>query len=433
MGAVRPRPPNLPMPEDGPDGPDSTDPEPAGGPRPLAWSGVSDKRSYYRLFAAYGLALFGTGIATVALALLAFDLSGDDSGTILGTALSIKMLAYVVAAPISAALTERLPRKELMIALDLVRAGSLCLLPFATTSGQIFGLVFVFALASATFTLVYMTVVPYLLGNAEDYARSLGRSRIASELDGAIGPMLAAGLLVVATVTGVFIIAALAFLVSALLVWQANLPRHTTRREGGFLRKALRGPRLFVAEPQFRAILALDVAMALATAMVMVNTVVIVQGMFDRDVEDAAMAFFIFGAGSVAGALVVSATLSRVPERVVMLGGACLITLALLAGTLADFAATLLLIWAALGVGVALALTPASYVIRRVAPPEDLQTLFAAQFSITNICLLVAYSAAGWAGAELGIPATFLLFAALTAAATLMAFRLWPGQPSTGA
>jgi predicted MFS family arabinose efflux permease len=400
-------------------------PQGTGTPGSLAWSGVSDKRSYYRLFAAYVLALFATGIATVALALLAFDLSGDDSGGILGTALSIKMLAYVVAAPISAALTERLPRKELLIALDLIRAGSLCLLPFATTSGQVFGLVFVFALASATFTLVYMTVVPYLLGNAEDYARSLGRSRIASELDGAIGPMLAATLLVVASVTGVFIIAAAAFIVSALLVWRANLPRHTTRSEGGFLGKALRGPKLFLAEPQFRAILALDVAMALASAMVMVNTVVIIQGMFDLDVDAAATAFFVFGAGSVAGALVISATLSRISEHLVMLGGAILITLALLAGSIADKLLSLGVIWAALGLGVALALTPASWLIRRVAPPEDLQTLFAAQFSITNICLLIAYSAAGWAGTELGIPATFLMFAGAAGLATLAAAWLW--------
>ena len=401
-----------------------------GAPGSLAWSGVSDKRSYYKLFAAYVLALFATGIATVALALLAFDLSGDESGGILGTALSIKMLAYVIAAPISAALTERLPRKELLIALDLIRAGSLCLLPFATTSGQVFGLVFVFALASATFTLVYMTVVPYLLGNATDYAQSLGRSRIAAELDGAIGPMLAAGLLVVASVSGIFIISAAAFIVSALLVWRTNLPRHTTAREGGIFAKALRGPRLFLAEPQFRAIIALDVAMALATAMVMVNTVVIVQGMFDLDVDAAATAFFVFGAGSVAGALVISATLSRISERVVMLGGATLITLALLAGSIADKLLTLGVIWAALGLGVALALTPASWVIRRVAPPEDLQTLFAAQFSITNICLLIAYSAAGLVGTELGISATFLVFGAAAGLATLAAAWLWPDRRS---
>jgi predicted MFS family arabinose efflux permease len=408
-----------------------SDPERAAAPGSLSWSGVSDKRSYYRLFAGYVLALFATGIATVALALLAFDLSGEESGAILGTALSIKMLAYVVAAPISAALTERLPRKELLIALDLIRAGSLCLLPLATSEGQVFILVFVFALASATFTLVYMTVVPYLLGNAEDYAKSLARSRIASELDGAIGPLLAGALIVVASVTGVFVIAAAAFLVSALLVWQANLPRHTTRSAGGFLAKALRGPRLFLAEPQFRAILALDVAMALASAMVMVNTVVIIQGVFDLDVDAAATAFFVFGAGSIAGALVVSATLARIPERWVMLGGGALIAVALLTGAVADKLVTLAAVWVLLGVGVALALTPASYVIRRVAPPEDLQTLFAAQFSITNICLLVAYSAAGWAGTELGIPATFLLFGVLTAAATLLAYLVWPTQPSS--
>jgi hypothetical protein len=109
-----------------------------------------------------------------------------------------------------------------------------------------------------------------------------------------------------------------------------------------------------------------------------------------------------------------------------------LITLALLTGAIADKLPTLALIWAALGVGVALALTPASWVIRRVALPDDLQTLFAAQFSITNICLLVAYSAAGWAGAELGIGLTFLLFGTAAGVATLIAAWLWPRRPSTG-
>jgi predicted MFS family arabinose efflux permease len=242
--------------------------------------------------------------------------------------------------------------------------------------------------------------------------------------------MLAAALLVVVPSRGVFVIAALAFLVSAYLVWQAQLPRHTTRSERGFMAKALRGPRLFLAEPQFRAILALDVAMALATAMVMVNTVVILQGFYDQDVESAALAFFVFGAGSIVGAILVSRTLPRLPERLVMLGGAVLIMVAFLVGAFADFAATFLIIWAALGFGVALALTPASFLIRRVAPPEDLQTLFAAQFSITNICLLVAYSAAGWAGAELGVTWTFLLFAALAGLATAAAAWLWARQTS---
>ncbi|WP_448630867.1 hypothetical protein [Cellulomonas soli] len=54
---------------------------------------------YRRLFVAQVVALAGTGLATVALGLLAYDLAGPRAGAVLGTALAIKMVAYVVVAP----------------------------------------------------------------------------------------------------------------------------------------------------------------------------------------------------------------------------------------------------------------------------------------------------------------------------------------------
>tara|TARA_Y100000814_G_C12095291_1_gene321615 strand:+ start:417 stop:569 length:153 start_codon:yes stop_codon:yes gene_type:complete len=42
---------------------------------------------YRRLFLAQITSLLGTGLATVALALLAWDLAGDRAGAVLGTAL----------------------------------------------------------------------------------------------------------------------------------------------------------------------------------------------------------------------------------------------------------------------------------------------------------------------------------------------------------
>ncbi len=398
----------------------------------LGWSGVSDKRSYYKLFFGYVIALFATGIATVALALLAFDLAGDESGAVLGTALSIKMLAYVVAAPVAAALTERMQRKRLLVALDLIRAASLGLMPFVTGVATIYALVFVFALASATFTLVYMSIVPYLLGDETDYARSLARSRIASELDGAISPMLAAGLLLVAAASGLFVIATLAFLVSAALVWSARLPRQLAVHDGGVWASVLRGPRLFLAVPEFRGVIALDVAVALASAMVMVNTVVIVQGHLDLGTRAVAWAFLAFGVGSILGAAALPQVLPRIADRRVMMAGAVLMTAGLAAGIFLAGLTGLLLLWGVIGLGATLALTPASYLIRRLAPPSDLQTLFAAQFSIASICLLVAYSLAGLVGAALGLPATFALMAAGSALATLAATRLWPASAARG-
>ena len=67
--------------------------------------------AYRRLFSAQVVALIGTGLLTVALGLLAFDLAGGDAGIVLGIALTIKMLAYVGVAPVVSALTSHIPRK----------------------------------------------------------------------------------------------------------------------------------------------------------------------------------------------------------------------------------------------------------------------------------------------------------------------------------
>ena len=395
----------------------------------LAWSGVSDKRSYYKLFSGYVLALFATGMATVALALLAFDLEGQDSGTVIGTALSLKMLAYVLVAPVIIIVTERLPRKQLLITLDLLRATSLLLLPFVSHAWQVYVLVFVFAAASATFGFAYLAIVPYLLGSEQHYTQSLARSRIASELEGPVSPLLAAGMLLVLSSAGVFVVAALAFLLSAGLVNAAKLPQRLSVRSEGVWSKLVRGPQLFVRIPAFRAVIALDLAVALATAMVMVNTVLIVQGLFHLQRDATAFAFFAFGAGSILGAVLLPLVLARIEERRIMLAGAVLLTAGLAVGTLQSSLFGLLALWAVLGFGVAWALTPATYLIRRLAAPADLQTLFAAQMSIANGCLLVAYPVAGWLGATIGLPMTFLVLGICAAVSTWCAAMMWPAGP----
>lgn len=53
--------------------------------------GILKHRTYRHLFLAQVVALLGTGLATVALSLLAFDLAGDEAGQVLGTAMAIKM------------------------------------------------------------------------------------------------------------------------------------------------------------------------------------------------------------------------------------------------------------------------------------------------------------------------------------------------------
>lgn len=403
----------------------------ADGERPLPWSGTADRASYYRLFAAYVMALFATGVATVALALFAYALAGEDAGTVLGTALSLKALAYVAGAPVAAVLTMHMRRKPLLIALDLLRAGSLLLLPFVTAPWQIFVIVFVFALASAVFTQVYQTVVPYLLARRDDYSRSLARSRIASELETSLSPLLAAGLLVVVSAQNVFVTMALMFLLSSWLIGRTALPGRLAEPGGRFLSRVLRGPRLFLATPDLRGLIALDVVVACVTAMVMVNTVVLVQGEFGLERRAAAIAFAAFGLGAIIGAITLIPSLRVLPERAIMLTGATLGCLGLAGGALlATSYHGLLLVWLVLGLGTSVALTPATFLIRRIARPRDSQLLFAAQLALANGFLLLGYSAAGWLGAEFGMTVTFLILGLAATLGTVAAGTLWP--PSSG-
>jgi MFS family permease len=100
-------------------------------------------RTYRHLFCAQVIALIGTGLATVALGLLAFQVAGENAGAVLGTALAIKMLAYVGVAPVAAAFAERLPRRIMLVSLDLVRCGVAICLPFVSEVWQIYVLIFI--------------------------------------------------------------------------------------------------------------------------------------------------------------------------------------------------------------------------------------------------------------------------------------------------
>ncbi|MFC9289493.1 MFS transporter, partial [Streptomyces sp. NPDC057052] len=242
---------------------------------------VLRNRSYRHLFAAQVVALVGTGLATVALGLLAYDIAGADAGSVLGTALAIKMVAYVAIAPAVGALADGLPRKALMLSADLTRAGVALLLPFVDQVWQVYVLVFVLQSASAAFTPAFQAVVPEVLPEERDYTRALSMSRLAYDLESLFSPALAAALLSVITYNRLFTGTALGFLASAALVVSAVLPPVRPARAGGARARAAAGTRLFRTVPALRALLALNLAVAAASATVTVNTVVYVRDFLD--------------------------------------------------------------------------------------------------------------------------------------------------------
>ena len=390
-------------------------------------------RTYRHLFAAQVVALLGTGLATVALGLLAYDLAGENAAMVLGTVFTIKMVAYVGIAPIAGAFASRVNRRAFLVSLDLVRGGVALCLPFVTEVWQVYILIFLLQSASAAFTPTFQATIPDVLPDEARYTRALSLSRLAYDLENIVSPMLAGLLLAVVSYNSLFLGTVVGFAASAVLVVSVLLPSPKPSEPRGIYDRTTRGIRIYLATPRLRGLLALNLAAASAGAMVLVNSVVLVRSTLGMDGSALAWTLFAFGAGSMIAALLLPRVLDRVPDRPVMVVGAALMvmTLVALAGAVAALGlawSALLAAWLLVGLGYSAVLTPSGRLLRRSAHAEDRPALFAAQFALSHGCWLVTYPLSGWLMTRFGPVVALGVLAAFASAGIVAALRLWPGE-----
>src|SRR5918999_3116050 len=388
--------------------------------------------TYRRLFAAQVVALAGTGLTTIALTLLAYDLAEDGAGAVVGIALALKMVVYVSGAPVIPALAGRLPRRRLLVALDVLLAGSVVGMLFVTEVWQVYVLIVLVNACSAGFTPTFQATIPEVLTDEPTYTRALSLSRIAYELESLLSPMLAAALLAFVSYDGLFAANGVAFLCSAALVLSTALPASRPAATGESRRRQITaGTRRYLATRRLRGLLALNVAVAAASAMVIVNTVIYVRDEFGRDAGDVAWALGASGAGAMLAALLLPRLLDRVPDRAVMLNGGGVLAAGLALAAAVDGFSALLGVWFALGVGLSTVQTPIGRIVTRSGTSDERPALFAAQFSLSHACWLATYPIAGVLGSVIGLTATASVLAGVAAGAVLVAGLVW--RADTGA
>ena len=391
-------------------------------------------RTYRHLFLAQVIALIGTGLATVALGLLAFEIAGADSGAVLGTAMAIKMIAYIGVAPVVGAYASRLPRRAFLVAMDMVRGLVALALPFVDQVWQIYVLIFVLQSASAGFTPTFQATIPDILPEEKDYTRALSLSRLAYDMESLLSPMLSAALLTLVNFHWLFGGTSVGFAVSALLVISVALPRSTAVAPlGGIWARTTIGALIYLKTPRLRGLLAITLAAAAASAMVIVNTPVLVRAALGLGQREVALTLAAFGGGSMLCALALPRLLDRVADRKVMLAGAALLllVLVLLAAfwgmhTEPNFWAFMLAAWLLLGIGYSATVTPGGRLLRKSSGSENRPALFAAQFALSHVCWLIAYPLTGQVGALAGFGAAFAVSAVLAAVGTIIALLIWP-------
>jgi MFS family permease len=388
-------------------------------------------RDYRRLFSAQIIALFGTGLATVALGLLAYDLAGPRAGAVLGTALTIKMLMYVVVAPLAAAYAERLPRRTFLAMLDLVRAVVVLALPFITEIWQIYVLIALLQAASAAFTPTFQAVIPDIVADESDYTRALSASQVAYTMESMLSPVLAALALTFMSFNWLFVGTSIGFAASAVLVLTTRIPNARPSAHADAWDRVVSGIKLFAVSPRLRGILAFNMVAAASGAIVVVSTINYVRDVLEGSQVDVAWTLAASGGGTLLVALALPRALDRLADRAVMsAGAAALVVGAAAAVTLSatgirSLAATGA-VWVLIGGGLALINTPIGRVLRQAVPPEALPQVFAAQFSLSHIAWLITYPIAGYVGTAAGFTATWSILAALAISGSAAALILWP-------
>jgi len=392
------------------------------------------KPAFRHLFSAQITSLIGTGLTTVALSLLAYDLAGDDAGRVLGSILVLKMVAYLVIAPVAGGMAHLLPRRMWLVGLDVLRAGIVLCLPFVDQVWQIFVLVFVVNAASAAFTPVFQAIIPEILPDEKAYTKGLSYARLAYDLENLASPALAAALLVVWSFDSLFLANSLTFAISALLIMTAQISQATpTDRTGGIYANTVFGIAAYLKTPRLRGLLAVYFAVSSVGAMIIVNTVVLTRGILGGTEFLTTSFLACAGAGSMCAAFLIPRLIERVGERHLMLAGIVAAAVAMLLGgvlMISDLASVIAfaILWLFAGAGTTFAQTPGGRLVQRSAGDGDRSAFFAANFALSHGGWLFAYGIVGWLGSLADLSAAFLASGGMAIGSVIVAVMLWPKE-----
>jgi len=385
--------------------------------------------SYRRLYFAQITSLLGTGLTSVALALLAWDLAGDQAGAVLGTALALKMVAYVFIAPIVGGLAHKLPRKTWLISMDVMRAALIGCLPWVSEIWHIYVLIFAINVCAAGFTPMFQATIPDLFKDDQTYTKALSYARLAYDLENLLSPTLAAILLAIMGFHELFHFNSLTFILSAVLIAITLIPKAAANERPPRVWHNIQfGISAYLKTPRLRALWALYFAVAAGGGMVIVNTVVYVQGYLQMDAQTMAMVLMASGAGSMLAALAMPSLRLRFSDRFIMFAGAALLAVTLSLGTQLPQLTGLTIMWFMLGLGSSLIQTPAGNLIRRSCRPSDSAAFFAANFSLSHGGWFFGYLLAGWLASQYHLSLAFAVLAGVAWLALLIAWQQYPKQ-----
>lgn len=369
-------------------------------------------RVFQQLFWAHGLSLFGSGLSSLALGLLAHQLVGASASTVLGITLAIRIVVIVLCSPWSGHIAAKWGARRVMVLSDLMRCGVLVGFYFADAVWQIYVLAVLLNLGSAIFTPIYRAIIPDMV-TPEQYPKAAAIGSIAYDAANILSPAIAALVIALVGFRGNFVVDGFTFLASAALI--IGLPRLAAEVASGVKKAPVsvgHGLAAMFHRPQLRQSLFLALQTSIAGAFVIVATVDLVKN--ELRLSDTAYAWIMaaFGIGSVCGALVYSkiSTLGR--DLGVKCAGPVMLA-ALVAVAIAPRYTVVMAAWALIGASYSILGVRGSELLAENSNGEERPHIFAAHFALSHAGWGLTYPLAGFLTTALGFGKTGWVFAAI--------------------
>lgn len=368
----------------------------------------------------------GTWLAFVALTVDVFDRTG--SATWVSALFIADFLPAIVIGLAAGTLVDRMPRRRLMIASDLVRVGVFAALPFADSAALIVVLAAVAGFATGFFRPAVYAGLPNLVRD-EDLAGANSILQTIENAAWALGPILG-GLLVAATgPDAAYWINAATFLVSAALL--AGIPvrllQSVPAAGHGYFRDLAEGFALIRRSRALLTILTAWNVVMLATAGANVSEVVLAKDAFDAGDFGYGLLVGATGVGLALGSLFAGSFLETRSLSTVYGASIALVALGLVAAAASPNVWVAAVCVAVVGAGNGAAVVCNALLVQRGAPDELRGRAFTVLMSSNYVVLGLGMLAAGPLTDALGPRAVWGVAGALSALAAVVGLAMARG------
>lgn len=350
---------------------------------------------FARFYTAQAAAQLGEALLWIALALVAVELEGAVRAPVMvATALTLRVLAYVMLGQVAGILADRTDRRALLAFCHIGRMIAVALLFWANAPWQVYLLIMITNVFTALFTPANQATVPQVAGPGH-VREAFALSAATTEVFGIVGPGLGGLVALGIGSRSLFFVIAACFALAAVLVVSLGSLRvvHDDVEPATTWADVRDGTaRLWGDRPIRFAVLA-ELVAAISGALVLTVTIARVQDGLGLGDAHFGWVMALFGLGAACGSIAV-AHLRRVSLVRWIARGSVLTTLAVLPADAAGFA-PLLGLWALAGVGQNWVNLPAETLIAERTPAAAQGRVYGAHFAWSHLWWVGAYPLAG--------------------------------------